>query len=307
MTSLDNHGQPLASYNAARNRDKLLNNLIGILDGIMADSIIDDNEVLYLDIWLKESHGGKSDWVLQQLRQMIADILQDGVITEEEKLHLMGAIPNLMDSYHQLPGVDFYSEESDKLLLEGLCKGVLGNHQLSDHEIRYMNWWMKQNSMLRAHYPGKQLYQTVERILADGVITEDERDELQQQLMLFVGNPFELGAADGVATRLPVSENDIDDLGDARVCFTGMFLSGTRRVCEELAGELGAIPQSSVTKKLDYLIIGSLSSADWRYTSYGRKIEKAVEYQEQGCPIKIVTEEAWLDYVKAMDASNQLS
>ena len=35
MSGLDRHGQPLANYNAARNRDKQLNNLMGILDGIV--------------------------------------------------------------------------------------------------------------------------------------------------------------------------------------------------------------------------------------------------------------------------------
>ena len=61
MTALDQHGQPLANYNAKRNRDKRLNNLMGILDGIIADNVIDDREVVYLDAWLKESQGGKSD------------------------------------------------------------------------------------------------------------------------------------------------------------------------------------------------------------------------------------------------------
>lgn len=303
MTALDQHGQPLANYNAKRNRDKRLNNLMGILDGIIADNVIDDREVVYLDAWLKESQGGKSDWALQQLRHMISDILQDGVITEDEKLHLMGAITKLMDSYLHLPGVDFYSEESDKLLLEGLCKGVLGDHQLSDQEIRYLNWWMKQNSMLRAHYPGKQLYQTVERILADGVITEEERDELQQQLLLFVGNPFEHGAVDGMATRLSVFDAAIDDVIGRGVCFTGAFLSGTRRDCEKTAEELGAIPLPRVSKKVNYLVVGELSSRDWRFSSYGRKIEKAIEQQEQGHPIKIVTEEAWSDYAKTRSAA----
>ncbi|MFH6571162.1 hypothetical protein ACHMWL_09015 [Aeromonas caviae] len=59
MTALDQHGQPLANYNASRNRDKLLNNLTGILDGIVADGLIEENEVLYLDTWLKECAGSR--------------------------------------------------------------------------------------------------------------------------------------------------------------------------------------------------------------------------------------------------------
>lgn len=39
------------------NRDKRLNNLMGILDGIIADNVIDDREVVYLDAWLKAKAG----------------------------------------------------------------------------------------------------------------------------------------------------------------------------------------------------------------------------------------------------------
>jgi NAD-dependent DNA ligase len=234
---------------------------------------------------------------------MVADVLQDGQLCEAEKLHLMSALPRLMETYRHLPGVDFYSEESDKLLLEGLCQGLMGDQTLSDDEIHYLNWWMKQNSMLRAHYPGKQLYQTVERILQDGVITEEEREELQQQLLLFVGNPFEQGVVTGMATKLAISDTEIDTLHGCSVCFTGMFLSGTRRQCEEIAQQLGATAQSSVTQKLDYLIIGELSSRDWRFSSYGRKIEKAMLLQEQGHSVHIVTEEAWLAHANTLHES----
>lgn len=302
MTTLDRNGQPLANYNANRNRDKLLNNLMGILDGIVADGVIDEQEVLYLDTWLKEC-AGRRDWVLRELSNLVSDVLADGVITEDEKLHLMSTIPQFMESLRHIPGVDFYSEESDKLLLEGLCKGVAGDQHLSDAEISYMRWWMTQNSMLRAHYPGKHLYQTVERILEDGVITEEEREELHQQVLLFVGNPFEQGAVDGMATRLAVSELTIDSLAGQGVCFTGAFLSGTRNQCQEKAMNLGAIPHNTVTKEVDYLIIGELCSRDWRYSSYGRKIEKAMKQQEKGHHIKIVTEEAWLEYVEAIDSA----
>ncbi|MFQ2272188.1 BRCT domain-containing protein, partial [Aeromonas enteropelogenes] len=73
------------------------------------------------------------------------------------------------------------------------------------------------------------------------------------------------------------------------------------RQCEETAQQLGAIPQNSVTQKLDYLIIGELSSRDWRFSSYGRKIEKAMLLQEKGHSVRIVTEEAWLAYASALN------
>ncbi len=40
-----------------------------------------------------------------------------------------------------------------------------------------------------------------------------------------------------------------------------------------------------------------MSSKNWRYTSHGRKIEKAVHYRdEKGIPLKIINEEQWQDF-----------
>ncbi|MFM5411919.1 hypothetical protein ACET9F_15635 [Aeromonas veronii] len=103
MGELNRHGQPVANYNAARNRDKLLNNLMGILDGIIADSLIDEQEILYLDTWLKES-ASLNGWIFRELREMVANVLQDGKLCEEEKVHLMSALPRLMETYRHLPG-----------------------------------------------------------------------------------------------------------------------------------------------------------------------------------------------------------
>jgi len=59
----------------------------------------------------------------------------------------------------------------------------------------------------------------------------------------------------------------------------------------------------AITQKLDYLIIGELSSRDWRFSSYGRKIEKAMLLQEKGHALQIVTEEAWLAHANTLHES----
>jgi hypothetical protein len=51
--------------------------------------------------------------------------------------------------------------------------------------------------------------------------------------------------------------------------------------------------QQSVTQKTDYLLLGSMASADWKHSSFGRKIEKACEYRAKGLPIAIVAEDYW--------------
>lgn len=53
----------------------------------------------------------------------------------------------------------------------------------------------------------------------------------------------------------------------------------------------GAI--ASVSKKLDYLVIGEIGSRDWIHSTHGRKIEKAVELRNGGARLAIVSERHW--------------
>ena len=45
--------------------------------------------------------------------------------------------------------------------------------------------------------------------------------------------------------------------------------------------------------KTDYLVIGSYATDSWAHSSWGRKIEKAVEMTNKGHPVKIISEEHW--------------
>jgi len=48
-----------------------------------------------------------------------------------------------------------------------------------------------------------------------------------------------------------------------------------------------------VTKKLNYLVLGSYVTDSWAHETFGRKIEKAMDYRDSGVPLAIITEEHW--------------
>lgn len=77
-------------------------------------------------------------------------------------------------------------------------------------------------------------------------------------------------------------------------CFTGVFEFGSRADCHEAVLERGGEPAKGVTKKLDYLVIGSVGSDFWRHSSFGTKILKAAQYCEEGARIAIVSESYWV-------------
>ena len=288
----------LYSYNYVRNRNKLFANLISIIDGMTCDGEITEQELLYLDTWLLEAKSLQDNVIFQQIRDHIIDIRFDGKVTKDELKELKSTLLLIQRDILDLPNIDLYSKESDMHLLSGLCKGVISDNKLNDDEIRYLNWWLSQNSLLKNNYPGSELYRLVSDILADGIITEEERLQLKYMLTDFTGSDPENGVVDGLA----MGKSFFDDISDADftnrvLCFMGKFIYGSRAKCEEKAHKLGCLTIKDCRSDLDYLIVGTLNSRDWIYQSFGRKIEKAKEYQKQGHKVKVITEEQWLSKI----------
>jgi NAD-dependent DNA ligase len=84
--------------------------------------------------------------------------------------------------------------------------------------------------------------------------------------------------------------------------FTGQFATTTReRAREEVLGKGGSIP-SSVTRSLDYLVVGSLDSPliNNGNGKKGKKLLKAQELNERGANIRIITEGEFIDMLQAI-------
>lgn len=289
----------LYGFNYVRNRNKLFANLISIIDGITSDGVLTENELLFLDTWLLEAKELQNNIIFQQIRDKILDIRFDGKVTKEELIEFKASLINIQRDILDIPDIDLYSKESDVHLLSGLCKGVIGDGELNDDEIHYLDWWISQNSSLKNNYPGSALYQLIKKILEDKIITEDERKQLKIMLIEFTGSDPENGIVDGLSIGKSFFDDvDVIDLTGAIVCFTGKFLLGSRQKCLELADKQGAVVAKDLRLDLDYLIVGTLNSRDWMYQSFGRKIEKAKEYQAKGSNLKVITEEQWVKSFK---------
>ena len=76
--------------------------------------------------------------------------------------------------------------------------------------------------------------------------------------------------------------------------FTGTCAFDTRSQCQVAIETLGGINSGSVTKSLNYLVLGTYVTDSWAHETFGRKIEKTMEYRDSGVPLVIVTEEHWI-------------
>jgi len=199
-----------------------------------------------------------------------------------------------MSNFFSRQGAEYINEMNRGLgALLGIATGVLADRQLADAEIRFLHDWLANNSAIATSWPGDVIYSRIKTVLSDGHISEDERSHLIDSLQQLVGGTLsELAASTHVTQLLPYETPPISFTG-ASFCLTGDFVFAPRGACEAEISRYGGIIKSSVSKKLHYLVIGGLGSAEWKHGSFGTKIEKAIELKLDGAPIAIVHEDHW--------------
>ncbi|WP_299467582.1 BRCT domain-containing protein [uncultured Gimesia sp.] len=182
--------------------------------------------------------------------------------------------------------------------LIGLCKGVLADGEVSQFEVEYLQNWLRNNIEISGHWPANVLYQRIEAMLADNVLDVEEQKDLLQTLMDLTGEPSIHESVTSMSTSLPLTIPDPEIDFEGRIfCLTGKFVTGTRKQCESLVLERNGSLKSSPTRDTNFLVIGLVGSSDWIHSTHGRKIEKAVELQESGTNLAIVSEEHWVRFI----------
>lgn len=178
--------------------------------------------------------------------------------------------------------------------LMGICSGLVADGALHDREITFLSTWLKENSEASTAWPGNEIYRHVRAIVADGIVTTEERDHLLDVLQKLTGTYFaHTGASAPEGPALPIDDDPSVFFRNMTFCFTGTFLYGTRAACERAILSLGGMAVDSISKKLNYLVIGALIEPTWAHTTFGRKIEKAVQYRADGNELAIVSERQW--------------
>lgn len=81
------------------------------------------------------------------------------------------------------------------------------------------------------------------------------------------------------------------------VVFTGAMSTMSRKDGLQLVANLGGIPQDSITKKTNFLVIGSEEFASSVKNGKTRKMQKAEGYKAKGEEISILSESAFFDMI----------
>jgi NAD-dependent DNA ligase len=182
--------------------------------------------------------------------------------------------------------------------LLGMIEGMIADNHLHDLEVKMLATWLAANREATTTWPASVIALKVNEVLADGIITDTERKHLLAVLSQLISNDFAAsGCVSPEVAPMPIDDCVTVELTNAGVCMTGEFIYGTRAACERLTLKAGGMPLDIVSKKADILVIGTRVSPDWAHTTFGRKIQKAIELQDKGHAIEIISERRWLEVV----------
>jgi len=282
------------NYALASNKKKAIYSLKGILQGVTSDCTLNTMEALYLNTWLLDSKPLRDDPDVVDLLDLISDALADGKITGDELAELNELITDIIEyrDFDDITDADHLNE------FLGLISGIVADDKINEDEFKYLVEWLRGHEELVDDVTVCGVVKKLIEVSELDIITGKDEQELLMFLKQTAGIRFlETGSTDvhpmdHIADTIESMEHE-----GARICFTGVFDAGARKEVEAIANNLGAITRKAPSKSIDYVIIGSQVSPDWKHTSFGRKIQKAVELRECGHPLIILTERQWSQFI----------
>jgi len=185
--------------------------------------------------------------------------------------------------------------DTDELI--GLCRGILADGAVNAAEAAFLLRWLEGNRLVRDAFPFNVLYPRVAQALRDGVLDEAEERELLDTLMQATGQVVSPHIANSGSSQLMLDDPAPDVVHQNRsFAVTGVFSVGNRREVARLIESRGGVVAGNVSGKVHYFVVGNLGSGDWKHSTHGTKILKALQVRQSGAPIAIVAESHWLRF-----------
>jgi NAD-dependent DNA ligase len=179
--------------------------------------------------------------------------------------------------------------------LTGIAAGLLADRNLNDDELHFLRTWLQTHEEIRHSWPGDILFARINTVLADGIITLDERAHLVETLEQIAGLNTASRERNDAVNGLALDDVQSITFAERRFVLTGDFVWGPRERVADRIITLGGVISGSVSKKIDYVVVGSRGSPEWKNGSYGTKIAKAIELQRMGASLLVVAESVWSD------------
>jgi|TARA_B110000240_G_C13485951_1_gene447407 NAD-dependent DNA ligase len=80
---------------ASRVQDRLIDELIGISRGVIADGIVDEQEAIFIGQWIEQHREVSDRWPVNILYTRLVEMLKDGVLSKDEQKELMATLRDI--------------------------------------------------------------------------------------------------------------------------------------------------------------------------------------------------------------------
>jgi hypothetical protein len=274
--------------------ERSINSLIGIIEGISADSKINRAEVGFLNNWLNENRVLANRHPYNELMPLVASAVEDGLLTSEELADIQWLCERLRsDEYFDRVTADIHR-------LHAMVGAIASDGRIEEAELRGLSEWLSEHEHLKTCWPYDEIDSVVTKVMADGKIDDEEQNAVRGFFSEFIAlydsrtivcpQLFDGTSLVGLCAVCP----EIIFTNSA-FCFTGTSSKYTRSEFAKVVGDVGGAILPGVSGKLNYLVIGADGNPCWAYACYGRKVEKAVELRKQGKRIVLVHENDFHD------------
>jgi hypothetical protein len=88
-------GKQARSTNASRVQDRLIDELIGVCRGVIADGRVDEQEAIFLGQWIENHREIADRWPVNILYTRLVEMLKDGILNTEEEAELLATLRDL--------------------------------------------------------------------------------------------------------------------------------------------------------------------------------------------------------------------
>jgi DNA polymerase-3 subunit epsilon len=162
---------------------KAMNELNGIVHGLASDNAINADEISALRNWMDAYGCCVNQPQFAELERIILNAVEDGIISKTN----LDKLQSFTESFQFKRSA--YKDATQAIhVLTGLLRGLVADSELNEEEILSLRRWMDQRRYLSGNYSFNKIDEQLNAILEDGIITQEEKNELFDTLNRFAGS-----------------------------------------------------------------------------------------------------------------------
>lgn len=259
---------------------KVVCEIYGVIQGIGFDNNLSSEEFdLITELRNSNRHLINCE-IVSPIFNLIDKILAEKIITKEELRILHQTISNYFLT------ISASNTTLAIQILLGILKGITCDKNITVDECEAMRNWLYEHDYLRGNYPFDIILNSLETILQDNVITKSESEKLIDKI-------------NSILNPINMLKSQVYNVRGCTVYLSGNFSYGRKDKVAKYIEERGGTVVKSVTKSLDFLIIGDLGCDEYAYGSFGGNIQKALEYNAKySTNILLITEKDFFSTIK---------